>query len=119
MYYISKNFELSCAHKVEMSDPALSEEIHGHNYNVTVYCKSAELNADGMVEDFRIIKNRIHKVLDHKYLNDVIPYTTTSENIARWIAEQIPHCYKVRVEETAKNVAVYTVDGFADSGDVL
>ena len=63
-----------------------------------------------MVTDFRLIKERVCDVLDHKDLNEVLPFNPTSENLARWICEQIPNCYKVSVEETTGNRAVYVKD---------
>ena len=111
MFYISKTLEISAAHCVKTADEHFSEPLHGHNWKVVVYCRAEDLNEDGMVVDFRIIKDRVKNALDHKNLNEVLPFNPTTENIARWIASQVPFCYKVRVEETASNVAVYSVDG--------
>ena len=84
--------------------------LHGHNWIITVYCKAKELNADGMVVDFTIIMKQIQDVLDHANLNEVLPFNPTAENIARWITEQIPCCYKTMVKESEGNVAMYAVD---------
>ncbi len=110
MFYISKTLEISAAHCVRTADGRFSEPLHGHNWKVTVYCRSKELNEDGMVVDFRIIKDKVKNALDHRNLNEVLPFNPTTENIARWIAGQVPCCYKVRVEETSSNVAVYSLD---------
>lgn len=63
-----------------------------------------------MVCDFKHVKEKIHGVLDHKHINDILPFNPTAENIARWVVEQIPECYKAEVQESEGNVAMYVVD---------
>ena len=99
--------EISAAHRLTLDYESKCTQLHGHNWLITVYCKSAELNANGMVVDFTIIKQMIKDHLDHQVLNDVLPCNPTAENIAHWICEQIPHCYKVEVQESRGNVAIY------------
>jgi 6-pyruvoyltetrahydropterin/6-carboxytetrahydropterin synthase len=77
---------------------------------VTVYCRSRELNADGMIVDFTEVKRKVKKVLDHQNLNEILPFNPTAENIARWITEQIPQCYKAKVQESEGNIAIFEVD---------
>lgn len=110
MYYVQKSMEISAAHKLKLSYQSKCENLHGHNWHVVVYCKSAELNEDGMVCDFTHIKRAIHEKLDHKYLNEVLPFNPTAENMAKWMCEQIPTCYKVSVQESDGNIAVYEKD---------
>ncbi len=107
MYYVKKTMEISAAHRLTLDYESKCTQLHGHNWLITVYCKSAELNANGMVVDFTIIKQMIKDHLDHQVLNDVLPCNPTAENIAHWICEQIPHCYKVEVQESRGNVAIY------------
>ena len=107
MYYVKKTMEISAAHRLTLDYESKCTQLHGHNWLITVYCKSAELNANGMVVDFTILKQMIKDRLDHQVLNDVLPCNPTAENIARWICEQIPHCYKVEVQESRGNVAIY------------
>ena len=107
MYYVKKTMEISAAHRLTLDYESKCTQLHGHNWLITVYCKSAELNANGMVVDFTIIKQMIKDRLDHQVLNDVLPCNPTAENIARWICEQIPHCYKVEVQESRVNMAIY------------
>ena len=77
---------------------------------MTVHCRSRQLNADGMVADFSHIKEHITSYLDHGNFNELLPFNPTAENIARWICEQIPHCYRVDVQESEGNVASYETD---------
>ena len=115
MYTITKQLEISAAHSLNLSYESKCEHLHGHNWIITIHCRSKELNADGMVVDFTHIKHKIHDRLDHTNLNEVLPFNPTAENIARWICEQIPTCYKVDVQESAHNTASYEVDKEGDS----
>lgn len=111
MYYISKRFEISAAHKLKLSYASKCENLHGHNWIVTVHCKAKELNADGMIVDFSLIKKAIKGKLDHQVLNDVLgDLNPTAENLAYWICQQIDTCYKVTVQESEGNIATYEED---------
>jgi 6-pyruvoyltetrahydropterin/6-carboxytetrahydropterin synthase len=79
------------------------ERLHGHNYRVEVVVESAELDAMGIVMDFRDLKQALKKVLggmDHQYLNEIDPFTTlnpSAENIARHIHQAIADAVKAPV----------------------
>lgn len=108
MYYVSKRLEIAGAHYLSLDYESKCSNLHGHNWIITVYCKSETLNKNGMVVDFAYIKKTISDKLDHQCINDVLPYVNpTAENIAKWICDQIPNCYKVSVQESEGNIAIY------------
>lgn len=110
MYYVTKRMEIAGAHRLELSYNSKCAGLHGHNWIITVYCCAQSLNADGMVADFTHIKEKIHGYLDHGNFNELLPFNPTAENIARWVVDQIPECYKVSVQESEGNVATYCDD---------
>ena len=106
MFYVKKHLEVSASHQVKMPG-GKCEAPHGHNWFITVYCKSEKLDEHGMVVDFCQIKSEIMSRLDHKNLNEVLNFNPTAENIAHWIAHLIPYCYRVDVQESRNNEAIY------------
>lgn len=110
MYYVRKTLEVSAAHNLKLDYESKCEGLHGHNWYITVYLKSEELDKNGMVMDFTIIKKKIMEKMDHKYLNDVFDFNPTAENIAKWVQQELgDKCYRVEVEESKNNLAIYEV----------
>ena len=107
MYRVKKTMTVAASHHISFAGGTLTEPDHGHNWKITVYCEAEQLDADGMVVDFCEIEHRICGTLDHRDLNEVLPCNPTTENLARWICEQIPQCYKVEVEECPGNEASF------------
>lgn len=110
MYYVSKKMEISCSHRLTLSYESKCQNLHGHNWIITAFCRAEHLNKDGMVCDFTHIKALIHDYLDHTCLNDTLDFNPTAENIARWVVDQVPTCYKAIVQESEGNTAMYVVD---------
>ena len=73
-------------------------------------CRARELNADGMVTDFSHIKQLVKERLDHSLINDVIEMNPTAENIARWVVDNVPNCWRCEVQESEGNSAAYEKD---------
>jgi 6-pyruvoyltetrahydropterin/6-carboxytetrahydropterin synthase len=110
MYYVSKRLEISASHRLELDYESKCTNMHGHNWIITVHCRAEKLNANGMVTDFTHIKQSVTNRLDHACLNDVLPFNPTAENIARWICDTVENCFKVEVQESEGNVAIYEKD---------
>ena len=108
MYYINKRLEIAGAHNLTLNYESKCSNLHGHNWIVMIYCKSKELDENGMVIDFKHIKEKISDKLDHKYINEIVDFNPTAENIAKYICDEIGEkCYKVSVQESEGNIAIY------------
>ena len=77
---------------------------------INIYCKARELDSNGMVTDFTEIKRLVHGHIDHTNLNEVLKFNPTAENIARWIVDTVPNCYRAEVWESRDNMAAYERD---------
>jgi len=109
MYKIRKRLEISASHSLSLDYESKCQVNHGHNWIVIIHCRSDELDQNGMVVDFSQIKTKIHGKLDHQSLNSVLDFNPTAENIAKWVYDQIQLCYRVEVQESEGNWAVYEI----------
>ena len=107
MYTVIKDLEISACHRLNLNYASKCTQRHGHNWHIRVICESNELNENGMVVDFTHIKQFISDMFDHQDLNEKMDINPTAENIAKWIVEQIPMCYKAIVQESEGNTAIY------------
>ncbi len=121
MYEIGVTTDFSSAHHVR-GHAGKCAGPHGHNWAVEVFFRGETLNELGMIEDFRVLKDGIRRVLDtvdHKDLNRLPAFAScnpTSENIARWLFEELARTMnnaryrvrRVRVRESPGTMACYT-----------
>lgn len=113
MYYVSKRMEIAGAHQLTLPYTSKCENLHGHNWIITVHCKSKKLTGYGMIVDFAKVKEAIHGRLDHQNLNELFSFNPTAENMAKWICDEVTelceygYCYKVTVQESEGNIATY------------
>lgn len=120
-YTVSKSLEIAGAHKLNLTYDSPCQNLHGHNWNIKVFVRAAKLDDNGMVIDFKHIKEVIHNQFDHKYLNDILPegFNPTAENMCRYFMCQIPddpkrkcYCYRVEIQESSGNVASLEVNSY-------
>lgn len=108
MYYLKKTITISAAHSLSLTYQSPCQNLHGHNWKITVYCKSKTLDENGMIVDFSHIKKIVNE-LDHQDISNIIPKNSTAEHIAEWLCYKIPYCYQVDVEETENNIISFIV----------
>lgn len=102
MYLIERSIEITGFKKVDLPYKSEYNKVHKFNWLIRIYAKSKELNAYGMVEDFEYIENQVKEHLDNKYLNEIEDLgfaSPTEENMAKYICDIIPECYKVRIKD--------------------
>ena len=56
MYYVKKTLEISSCHQLYLDYESKCENLHGHNWMINIYCRSKELDSNGMVCDFTELK---------------------------------------------------------------
>jgi 6-pyruvoyltetrahydropterin/6-carboxytetrahydropterin synthase len=126
MYSVTKTFSFDSAHR--LWDTSLTEEqnreifgkcandpCHGHTYFVEVMLESNTL-IHGMVRNFSELKKvyteKIQNKYDHQFLNNLMPFLTTAENIAKFffdlLSEDFPEIVSVAIYETPTSQAKYT-----------
>ncbi len=120
MFELFVESHFSAAHHLE-NYPGNCARWHGHNWHVTVFLQTAELNDLSMAVDFRELKSALRSVLetlDHRDLNDVPGFkglNPTCEVVARYIYRQLAAAFtrpdlrvaRVRVSETPGAGATY------------
>ena len=108
MFEIKKRVEISAAHRLCLDYESKCTVLHGHNWIVDIYLRADKVNKNGMIMDFTEIKKLVVEPLDHKVLNDVLPFNPTAELLAEYFCKLLrPYCYRVDVQESINNVASY------------
>ncbi len=91
--------------------PGDCNRMHGHNWKVEVEVSASSLDKVGMGIDFKEIKQsarQIAKSLDHRYLNDIEPFTElnpTAENIAAYFFREM----KIKLNNERIKVTAVTI----------
>ncbi|MGT2907856.1 6-carboxytetrahydropterin synthase QueD [Streptococcus dentiloxodontae] len=102
---VSKEFHFDAAHHL-FNYEGKCKSLHGHTYRLEI-AVSGFLDERGMVLDFgdlkAIYKKHLEPRLDHRYLNESLPYmNTTAENMVYWIfqeiAQHLPQKQSLRLE---------------------
>ena len=124
---VSKSFTFDAAHYLPNHKGKCSS-MHGHTYRleVTVINQSGQLIKDGsdegMVIDFNdlkaVVTSEIIDKMDHKVLNEVLPFRTTAENMAGYIFRVLTDKLKssgtivsnIRLWETPDSYVEVTLD---------
>ena len=114
---IHRTYRAHCARYIpNLDDSHICKQMHGHTFNITIYCKGEINEKDGFVIDFYDIDNLfnkyIHSKIDHKVLNDIKGLSNpTSEHLAKWIWNELiihlPILYKVEVSEDHGTGIIY------------
>jgi len=108
MYELKIISHFAAAHRLRDFHGAC-ENLHGHNWKIEVYVQGKELGRDGILCDFKVIKEKTEKILkqlDHTYLNELSFFkeqNPSSENIAKFIF------YALSKELNNKNIKVTKV----------
>ena len=90
MFELMVEMTFSAAHRLRTGNKKC-ERLHGHNWKVQLFLSGNKLNKDGVLLDFKEIKEKLEKIvipLDHTYLNEISSFkkiNPTSENIAYYL----------------------------------
>ena len=135
---ITKEFRWEMGHRLPNHDGGCNN-IHGHSYRLVVEIEGEPDDA-GMIVDYHDISRAVRPILDeldHAFLCDssddlmsdvlresnlkyvTVPFATTAENIAKWLAERVYpsfssrsnlRSFSIHVYETLKTSATYTIN---------
>lgn len=88
-HVIGKTFSFSAAHALDMLPSTHKcSRLHGHTYAVTVELTAPRLTSAGFVTDFGDLepfRTYLKEHLDHRFLNEALEVTPTSELLAEYL----------------------------------
>ncbi|HHW43685.1 MAG: 6-carboxytetrahydropterin synthase QueD [Thermoanaerobacteraceae bacterium] len=96
MYRLTVIKRFAAAHRL-INYRGQCSRLHGHTWTVEVSVQGEQLDANGMLVDFRDLKEMVARLigeLDHSYLNELPPFNTpdhnpTAENLASYLFRQL------------------------------
>ncbi len=104
---VRKEFRFEACHQLLLVDAGHKcGRPHGHSYMVAITAKGFITRKNEWVEDYGDIASEVDPIiemLDHNDLNKILPYESTAENLAFWIAQRLCHhkwMHSVEVFET-------------------
>ena len=124
MYRLKVTSAFEAAHRLP-EYPGKCHRLHGHNWRVETTIVGYELDNQGMLADFKIVKKALNDILnawDHQYLNDLPDFQTvppTAENMSRLVYEKLAasNIFNDRVKlketcvwESTNSCALYSID---------
>lgn len=116
---IFKEFSIEAAHRLpNVPEGHKCARLHGHSFQVRIYCEGDLDERLGWVMDFADVKAAfapVYEALDHRYLNEIEGLENpTSEHLARWIwlrlKPQLPMLSRIVVRETCTAGCEYRGD---------
>lgn len=114
MFTLGIKDSFAAAHKI-VGYKGKCEELHGHNFLVEVFISGEKLGDDGLLVDFKILKDYLKDVLDgldHKYINEIgffAERASSAEYIAMYIYGEMEKRIKEK-EVLLKEVRVWESD---------